>query len=292
MNSSLGSSGSRIEISGKIESSSDERISVKDITNEQLALIEETIELIMLKKFRKISLDEESEEASPGTPQNFEKNSAYKINSIEQENLIISVTESQEKICRCLYDIQCHLQRDISFENDEDDQAQRRLKRFHEFTTRLSRNYLYQVSYVMQEIPSTNIRKLFVKTNQLYTDIYHALRFYCNNMINYNNKMQKKKLRETIEIIMKALRISVKERIFDEDDELIERISEMCSEILSECDRSDIPKTAPVRRTPKPKSKPIRRSAKKLNPLVMYLPQQQTAKKTKIPPKFHLNLSV
>lgn len=269
-------------------------------TDEQLALIDETLDLVIYEKFGRLFDDddfvkESTQEASPGLPKQSLPSSASNVQKQKQDNLILNVTEVQEKICRCLYDVASHLQRHVSFEDDEEDEAIRRIRRFEEFSIRLSRNYLYRVSCLLAEIPATKYKKLLDKTNQLFTEILHTLRFYCNNMISYTNDMQRMKLMEMINVIIDSSNECLKMNIFDEEDELIKRISEMCMEIVRVTEEfSEVPKKPP-KRAPKPKSSKKKKTPNsrtvEMNPLAMYLPQKKTPKKT-LSSSFSLNLQV
>ncbi|XP_055711759.1 uncharacterized protein LOC129806920 isoform X2 [Phlebotomus papatasi] len=267
-------------------------------TDDQLTLIDETLDLVMYEKFGRLFDDDDfvkksTPEASPGLTEQSLRSSASNVPRQKQDNLVLNVTEVQEKICRCLYDISSHLQRHVSFEDDEEDEAIRRIRRFEEFSIRLSRNYLYRVTCLLAELPATKYKKLLDKTNQLFTEILHTLRFYCNNMTSYTNDMQRMKLIEMINVILKTSDECLKMNIFDEEDELMKRISEMCIEILRVTKVfSEVPKKPP-KRAPKAKSSKKKRTPNsrtvEMNPLAMYLPQQKTPKKTPSP-SFRLNL--
>ncbi|XP_059617875.1 uncharacterized protein LOC132262585 [Phlebotomus argentipes] len=257
-----------------------------EFTDEQLGLIEETLNLILWEKFGCVLEDEElPANVLPETRiTNGESVQNVKITRKSQENeqekvqnIILDVTEIQDKIIRCLCDVQSHIQRCVRFDEDEEIDAQRRRRRFEEFSTRLSRNYLYRVSCLTADISSTRSRKLMDKTNKLFTAILRAFRFYCSNMTNYSNEMQQKKLMEMCQVVLDGINTCLRMRIFDRNDEMIKEISDMCMDLIRESKKfCDVTKK-PLMKVSKPNSTKKKKTSALQDSLSMYLPQRKTS---------------
>ncbi|XP_037026108.1 uncharacterized protein LOC119067305 isoform X2 [Bradysia coprophila] len=158
----------------------------------------------------------------------------------EKAVIVTKVTTYQLKIVSSMDDLMVLLKKSPTFVDPTDQFKQRKL--FADFIARFSRNYIYEIDRIIEEIQfyqvdhysyferSTN--HFIGKVCNLFAVIMRALQIYQKQLARMNNENSEKLLRLT-ELIVVGINVSVELKIFDEDDLLIKVLLDKSEEFIA-----------------------------------------------------------
>ncbi|KAG4065476.1 hypothetical protein HA402_009037 [Bradysia odoriphaga] len=158
----------------------------------------------------------------------------------EKAVIVTKVTTYQLKIVSSMDDLMGLLKKSPTFVDPTDQFKQRKL--FADFIARFSRNYVYEIDRIIEEIQfyqvdhysyferSTN--HLIGKVCNLFAVIMRALQIYQKQLAKMSNENSEKLLR-FIELIVVGINVCIELKIFDEDDLLIKVLLDKSEEFIA-----------------------------------------------------------